>query len=92
MPPSETSQWSCAGAKRISITENDVPPTDGMVSVFRRPPSNAAPGDDLSGKRSSLSSRRSGGSSSCSDDCLHILITDGVHTFYERWIVAVSFP
>jgi len=69
----EASQWLCAGTKRISIIENDALQTDGMISVFCR-------GDRSENRMSS--SRWSGGSNS-GECCLHVIITDGVHTFYK---------
>mmetsp|Transcript_14742 Transcript_14742/g.32027 ORF Transcript_14742/g.32027 Transcript_14742/m.32027 type:complete len:343 (-) Transcript_14742:216-1244(-) len=81
MPPNETRQWVCAGTKRIFITEGESSLTDGTISVFCHPPSNAAPEGAIGIGRRSPAGRLSGGSND--DDCLHVLITDGVHTFHE---------
>ncbi|KAL7537960.1 hypothetical protein ACHAXR_008181 [Thalassiosira sp. AJA248-18] len=82
MPLNE--QWVCAGTKRISIAETESSPADGVISVYCRQSSNATPdGDGIGGRRSPAMGRLSSGSSS-GDDCLHVVITDGVHTFYER--------
>lgn len=83
MPYTESNQWVCAGTKRISIAEDYSPtPADGMISVYCRPP----PSDDDAtgdGRRSPATGRLSSGSSG-GDDCLHVVITDGVSTFYRR--------
>jgi len=63
------SQWVCAGTKRISITtEKDSNDVDGMVTVYRRPHSPAHGSSHIA----------------TDDDVLHVVITDGCSTFYER--------
>mmetsp|Transcript_3490 Transcript_3490/g.8885 ORF Transcript_3490/g.8885 Transcript_3490/m.8885 type:complete len:368 (-) Transcript_3490:89-1192(-) len=77
MPPYDSSQWVCAGSKRISI-KGDSSLTDGIVSVFCRPQSNAAPDDAVGTDRRCLS-----GGSDGVDDCLHVFINNGSQSFYE---------
>lgn len=83
MTPTDASQWVCAGTKRISINEGEYLPltVDGMVSVYRfRQTSNALGVVVGSGRRSS-DDRLSGGG--IENDDLHVMITDGAHTFYK---------
>jgi hypothetical protein len=84
MPPDDASlSWVCAGTKRITINEGEIFPLtrDGMVSVYLfRPTSNALGVDDTIGSgRRSPAGRLSGGE----NGGLHVLITDGAHTFYK---------
>ena len=69
--------YSCAGTKSVAIDGGE----DGLVTVFhyveeksRRSRSTAT---TAGGRKSSVSSET---------DVLHILVTDGLHTFYERWV------
>lgn len=72
MLASKPRQYSCIGTNRISITEEGQSTTDGMISLFRR---GIAVYNDK-GRR-----RLSGGDSE-GNECLHLVITDGVDTFY----------
>ena len=72
--------YSCAGTKSVAIDGGD-----GLVTVFhyveeksRRSRSTVAAG----GRKSSVSHET---------DVLHVLVTDGLHTFYERWVVRAFF-
>jgi hypothetical protein len=71
---SKPRQYSCIGTNRISIIEDTQSSTEGMLSLFRR--GNAVYDDK--GRR-----RLSGGDDD-SNACLHLVITDGVDTFYAR--------
>eukprot|EP00804_Cyclotella_cryptica_P026111 CCRYP_013011-RA/>CCRYP_013011-RA protein AED:0.03 eAED:0.03 QI:126/1/1/1/1/1/2/697/253 len=68
---SKPEQYSCMGTNRISITNDDrSSSSDGMISLFLRE------NDEKS------VNRRLSDHGSDSDDCLHLVITDGVDTFY----------
>ena len=85
-------EWTCAGTKRISVSGADSsPPADGLVSVYRRSARDGndgrlSSGSDGNGRRSPKADRLSSGSTFSSDggeDCVHVLLSDGLHTFYE---------
>lgn len=86
--------YKCTGTKRISINEGEYSSADGdaQISIYQYFP----PDDNdccNSGRRSPASRMSSGSTNSASNrlsiestsdhDCLHVFITDGVHTFYS---------
>ena len=89
---SSSNQYICVGTKRISIEEEEYG-GDACISIFRlRPPkqrssstSHASTASTIEGRDwRSPSPRDSYDGNSTVDDCLHLMATDGEHTFYKR--------
>lgn len=69
-----STKYSCIGTNRITIAEDGQSSTDGMITLFQR---GAIVYDDKGGRRLS-------GGEDDSNASLHLVITDGVDTFYAR--------
>ena len=74
MASTKPHQYSCIGTNRITITEDDQSSTDGMLSLFRQ--DNVVYDDEAV--------RPLSDGDDDSEECLHLVITDGVDTFYAR--------
>ena len=74
MASTKPNRYSCIGTNRISIIEDGESLTDGMLSLFRR-------GNTVYDEKGV---RRLSGGDDESTACLHLVITDGVDTFYAR--------
>jgi hypothetical protein len=72
MASTKPRQYTCIGTNRIAIIEGGQSSTDGMLSIFRR---GNAVYDDKGGRRLS-------GGDDENNASLHLVITDGVDTFY----------
>ncbi|KAL7520139.1 hypothetical protein ACHAWX_004884 [Stephanocyclus meneghinianus] len=73
---SKPPQYCCIGTNRISITNDGQSlSSDGMISLFLR---------DTAVYDEKGVNRRLSNEGSDRDNCLHLVITDGVNTFYSR--------
>lgn len=102
MAPHDVGQYKCAGTKRISIIEGEYSSSDGdaQISVYYWKPADSSDANNngSGGRRSPPYSRLSSGSNSTGrlsggstfdDDNLHVFISDGVHTFYQRCVLLI---
>ena len=79
MPSTEVNHLVCAGTKRISINQGEhSSAAEGTLSVYARLINNKGSSDG--GRRSPATARLSGGGN---ENGLHVMITDGAHTYYE---------
>lgn len=88
---SGNNQYICVGTKRISIEEDEYD-GDACISLFRLRPAkknsrsspSAAASAAIEGRDwSSPSPRESFDGNNTVDHCLHLMATDGEHTFYK---------
>jgi hypothetical protein len=86
---SGSNQYICIGTKRISIDQDEYD-GDACISLFRLRPakknsrSSPTAAEALEGRDwRSPSPRESFDGNSTVDDCLHLMATDGEHTFYK---------
>lgn len=84
MPPTnEARYWVCAGTKRVSIAEVPGEPSDGLIAVYSSS-EDGNNGGGGNGRRAASPKPSRMSSDSTVDGNLHVFVTDGSRTFYQR--------